>query len=145
MYTGRGEYMKHNQNNQPLAKALRKNMTPWERKLWFCFLKDYPIRFQRQKCIDDFIVDFYCFKAKLVIELDGSGHYEKSAEKKDQRRTEILGTYGLKVIRFSNLDIDNNFYGVCTVIDQEVKERVLLPPPLQGTPLINAGGKETEQ
>jgi very-short-patch-repair endonuclease len=99
-------------------------MTPWERKLWYMFLKDYPIRFQRQKCIDDFIVDFYCFQAKLVIELDGGGHYEPEVMHHDQRRTEKLEAYGLKVLRFCNKDIDQNFYGVCTVIDEEVKKKI---------------------
>ena len=113
--------MKHNPDNHIKAKNLRQNMTPWERKLWHCFLKNYPIRFQRQKCIDEYIVDCYCFQAKLVVELDGSGHYEPAAVIKDQKRTEILNQYGLKVIRFCNLDIDRNFYGVCTVIDEEVK------------------------
>ena len=116
--------MKHNPKNEERARVLRKNMTPWERKLWYCFLKDYPVRFQRQKCIDAFIADFYCFKAKLVIELDGGGHYYEDSKKKDDFRTKIIENYGLKVIRFCNLDIDNNFYGVCTVIDKEVKERM---------------------
>ena len=116
--------MYHNTNNKPLAKTLRQNMTPWERKLWHCFLKEYPVRFQRQKCIDQYIVDFYCFKAKLVVELDGGGHYDPITEEKDQKRTEILQKYGLKVIRFCNTDIDKNFYGVCTVIDEEVKGRI---------------------
>ena len=116
--------MKHNPNNKPLAKALRKNMTPWERKLWYCFLKDYPIRFQRQKCIDSFIVDFYCFQAKLVIELDGGGHYDPKTQEEDENRTKIIEKYGLKVIRFCNTDIDKNFYGVCTVIENEVKGRL---------------------
>ena len=117
--------MKHNYDNHGFARQLRKNMTPWERKLWYCFLKDYPIRFQRQKCIDNYIVDFYCFQAKLVVELDGGGHYESDAKQKDATRTNIIEQYGLKVIRFCNTDIDKNFYGVCTVIDQEVKNRVL--------------------
>jgi len=116
--------MKHNPKNKPLAKQLRKDMTPWERKLWYCFLKEYPVRFQRQKCIDQYIVDFYCFRAKLVVELDGSGHYEPDAEQKDSERTAKLEQYGLKVIRFSNLDVDNHFYAVCTVIDEEVKKRM---------------------
>ena len=119
--------MKHNPNNKPLAKALRKEMTPWERKLWYCFLKDYPVRFQRQKCIDHFIVDFYCFQGKLIIELDGGGHYEPNKVKADDKRTRILESYGLKVIRFCNTDIDKNFYGVCTVIDQEVRSRTTPP------------------
>ena len=99
-------------------------MTPWEKKLWYCFLKDYPARFQRQKYIDQFIVDFYCFKAKLVIELDGGGHYDPVSEKKDCDRTKVLERYGLKVVRFCNTDIDKNFYSVCTVIDDEVKKRI---------------------
>ena len=99
-------------------------MTPWERKLWYCFLKEYPVRFQRQKCIDQYIVDFYCFRAKLVIELDGGGHYTTESMKKDQYRTKILENNGLKVIRFCNTDIDKNFYGVCTVIDNYVKQRI---------------------
>ena len=116
-----GGVMNHNQNTQPLAKALRKNMTPWERKLWYCFLRTYPVRFQRQKCIGNYIVDFYCFQAKLVVELDGSGHYDPIAEEKDRKRTEELEKFGLKVIRFNNLEVDNDFYGVCTVIDEAVQ------------------------
>jgi len=116
--------MYHNPNNKTFAKELRKNMTPWERKLWYCFLKTYPVRFQRQKCIDNYIVDFYCFKAKLIVELDGGGHYDPVAEKKDHQRTTVLEGYGLKVIRFCNLDIDRHFYEVCTVIDDEVKKRI---------------------
>ena len=116
--------MEHNSKNKPLAKELRKNMTPWERKLWYCFLRAYPVRFQRQKCIDNYIVDFYCFHAKLIVELDGGGHYNPISKKKDDHRTKILEQYGLEVIRFCNTDIDNNFYGVCTVIDEEVKKRI---------------------
>ena len=104
-------------------------MTPWERKLWYCFLRTYPIRFQRQKCIDQYIVDFYCFCAGLVIELDGGGHYEPDAVEKDRKRTEVLESYGLKVLRFCNKDIDENFYGVCTVIDQAVKKYQTNTPP----------------
>ena len=70
------------------------------------------------------IVDFYCFRAKLVIELDGGGHYHSESQKKDQIRTRVLENYGLHVLRFCNLDIDKNFYGVCTIIDNEVKRRI---------------------
>ena len=115
--------MKHEKNNEKYARTLRKEMTPWERKLWYLFLKSYPVRFQRQKCIDHYIVDFYCFRAKLVIELDGGGHYEPLAEKYDEDRTKVLEQYGLKVLRFCNTDIDKNFYSVCSVIDTEVKKR----------------------
>ena len=116
--------IRYDSTNVKRAKQLRKDMTPWERKLWFLFLKDYPIRFQRQKCIDNYIVDFYCFQAKIVVELDGGGHYDPEAEKYDQHRTKVLENYGLKVLRFCNTDIDKNFYGVCTVIDNEVKARM---------------------
>ena len=107
----------YNQDNIPLAKELRKNMTPWERKLWYEFLRDYPVRFQRQKAIGAYIADFYCAKAKLVIELDGGGHYSADQAEKDARRTNDLQQQGLKVIRFSNLDIDRDFYSVCEHID----------------------------
>ena len=116
-------YMKpYNKANIPLAKTLRKNMTPWERKLWYEFLRDYPLRFQRQKSIGDYIVDFYCAKAKLAVELDGGGHYTETQVEKDAERTKELETMGLTVLRISNLDIDRNFEGVCEYIDLNVKE-----------------------
>ncbi len=92
--------MKHEKKNEIYARELRKEMTPWERKLWYRFLRDYPIRFQRQKCIDNYIVDFYCFRGKLVIELDGGGHYNPESQEKDAMRTKKLEEYGL--ILFSN-------------------------------------------
>ena len=112
----------YNKSNIPLAKTLRKNMTPWERKLWYEFLRNYPIRFQRQKAIGDYIVDFYCAKARLVIELDGGGHYTNEQIEKDNIRTKELKCMNLTVIRICNLDIDRNFYGVCENIDLAVKK-----------------------
>jgi very-short-patch-repair endonuclease len=112
----------YNKANISLAKELRKNMTPWERKLWYEFLRTYPVRFYRQKAIDDYIVDFYCAKAQLVIELDGGGHYQSEQIVKDAKRTEDLETQKLSVLRISNLDIDRNFAGVCEAIDLKVKE-----------------------
>ena len=117
--------MYYNEKNVDYARKLRKEMTPWERKLWHCFLKNYPLRFQRQKPIGSFIVDFYCAKARLIIELDGGGHYSPDAQKSDLMRTQELEKAGQKILRFCNLDIDKNFYSVCTVIDREVKERAL--------------------
>ena len=111
----------YNKSNIPLAKNLRKNMTPWERKLWYECLRNYPIRFQRQKAIGKFIADFYCAKAKLIIELDGGGHYTEEQSKNDELRTKYLNNMGLKVLRICNLDIDKNFYGVCEHIDRVVK------------------------
>ena len=106
------------------SRMLRKNMTVQESKLWHIYLKDYPIKFYRQRVVDNFIVDFYCSKAKLIIELDGSQHYTVDGKKHDEVRTEILEKYGLKVIRFTNMDIDENLYGVCEMIDNEVKMRI---------------------
>ncbi len=118
---GRRDMKPYNRDNIPLAKQLRKNMTPWERKLWYEFLKEYPIRFQRQKAIGDYIADFYCAKAKLVIELDGGGYYSTDQTEKDARRTSDLQRQGVEVLRVSNLDIDRNFYGVCEHIDLVVR------------------------
>lgn len=112
----------YNKKNIILAKNLRKNMTPWERKLWYLFLRNYPIRFQRQKAIGNFIVDFYCAKARLVIELDGGGHYIKKQQIKDKLRTERLEEFDLTVIRICNIDIDKNFRGVCEQINIIVKK-----------------------
>ena len=118
-----GEKMKeYNKANIPFAKALRKNMTPWERKLWYEYLRDYPVRFQRQKAIGNYIVDFYCAKAQLVIELDGGGHYTPEQAKKDNLRTKELEAMNLNVLRICNLDIDQNFRGVCEYIDIVVKK-----------------------
>ena len=110
-------------NNELIAhaKELRKNMTPWERKLWYLFLRDYPVRFQRQKVIGYYIADFYCHKAKIVIELDGSQHYDAEQAEYDAERTEYLEGCGLTVLRFSNLDIDKNFDSVCEYIDLQLK------------------------
>ena len=114
----------YNKENIPLAKYLRKNMTPWERKLWYTFLKNYPVCFQRQKAIGNYIVDFYCKTAKLVVELDGSQHYEPSELAYDARRTQYLNDLGLKVLRFTNTDIKTNLVGVCEAIDLAVKNRL---------------------
>lgn len=111
----------YNKANIPLAKALRKNMTPWERKLWYEFLREYPIRFQRQKAIGNYIADFYCAKARLIVELDGGGHYTAEQMEKDEVRTTELGEMNLKVLKICNLDIDRNFSGVCEYIDLTVK------------------------
>ena len=111
----------YEKSNITLAKNLRKNMTPLERKLWYEFLNTYPIRFQRQKAIGNYIVDFYCAKARLVVELDGSQHYDKSALNKDRIRTERLEDFNLTVVRIPNNEIDENFYGVCEYIDNYVK------------------------
>ena len=88
-------------------------------------MKDYPVRFQRQKVIGNFIVDFYCHKARLIIELDGSGHFLEQQMDYDDKRTEFLKKNNLKVLRFTNLETDKEFYEVCKIIDKEVKDRII--------------------
>ena len=113
---------KHNQELTYNAKLLRKNMTKEERHLWYDFLKNYPVRFLRQKVIDSYIVDFYCAQAGLVIELDGSQHYEEAALLYDKVRTEQIENRNLTVLRIPNNEISKNFSGVCEYIDHIVKE-----------------------
>ena len=116
---------KHNKELTPLAKQLRREMTKEERHLWYDFLRTYPVRFSRQKVLGKYIVDFYCAKAKLVIELDGSQHYEADKSKKDAERTAFLDRYGLYVIRIPNHEVNENFEGVCAYIDAPVRRQSL--------------------
>ena len=102
------------------AKQLRKDATKQENHLWYDYLKDYPFRFQRQKAIGNYIVDFYCHRAKLAVELDGSQHYEEDALQYDIQRTEFLNSLGITVLRILNVDIDKNFEGACMEIDKTV-------------------------
>ena len=106
------------------ARKLRKNMTKQERHLWHDFLRSYPVHFYRQRAIDRFIVDFYCAKARFVIELDGSRHHTVEGMEYDRLRTEILEKYHLEVLRFTNLEVDRKFDAVCRKIDRKVKEVV---------------------
>ena len=112
---------KHNPNLTKNAKILRKNMTKEERHLWYDFLRDYPVRFLRQKVIDNYIVDFYCASAKLIIELDGSQHYESGGLRKERIRTEHLEERSLTVIRIPKNEVMQNFRGVCEYIDHYVQ------------------------
>ena len=113
---------KHNKQLVPLAKSLRKEMTKEERHLWYDFLKGYPVRFSRQKVLGKYIADFYSAEAKIVIELDGSQHYQEGNLETDQERTEFLEKYGLKVIRIANNEVNRNFQVVCELIDKEVRQ-----------------------
>ena len=113
----------HSRNGDLLhnARSLRKSMTREERRLWFDFLRGYPVRFRRQEIFGNYIADFYCPDARLVIELDGSQHYEEKAVKYDKERTAFLNACGIEVIRFSNLDVARNFEGICQDIDAIVR------------------------
>ena len=118
---------RHNPKLTDNARNLRKNMTKEEKHLWYDFLKEYPVRFLRQKVIDDYIADLYCHKAKLVIELDGSQHYSKDGLLKDKIRTEQIEKRCLTVIRIPNGEINHNFEGICRFIDEFVKESLRQP------------------
>ena len=117
-------YTGHNSDLTVRARELRKTMTPQERRLWFDYLRYYPIKFYRQRTIDRCIADFYCSRAKLVIEVDGSQHLTSEGLAYDRERTDILNAYGISVLRFSNTQIDRNFNSVCTEIDQVVRDRI---------------------
>lgn len=95
------------------ARSLRKGMTKEERHLWYDFLRYCRPRFRRQEIISNYIIDFFCHDAKLAIELDGSQHCEPEALAYDQKRTQHLQSLGITVVRYSNLDVQNNFEGVC--------------------------------
>ena len=114
----------HNPGLDANAKQLRRNMTKEERHLWYDFLKAYPVQFKRQQPIGNYIVDFYCFKAKLIMELDGSQHCEPEILEYDRRRTAFLEERGYLVLRYSNMDVMRNFAGVCENIDRAVFDRI---------------------
>ena len=116
--------MKHDEKLLRNSQELRRNMTKEERHLWYDFLRTYPVQFKRQYPVGNYIVDFYCDKAKLVIELDGSQHCEPEAAAYDRKRTAFLCGKGLYVLRFSNLDVMRQFAGVCEAVDMAVRGRV---------------------
>ncbi|MBQ3367605.1 endonuclease domain-containing protein [bacterium] len=109
------------------ARILRKDMTPQEKHLWFDFLRHYPVKIYKQKIINDFIADFYCAKAMLIIELDGNQHYTEDGLAHDAERTNVLNALGFLVIRFPNSEIDNNFSSVCNQIDNIIQTRIKVP------------------
>jgi len=113
-------FIPYNKKLIPAARSLRKEMTPQEKHLWYKFLRNYPIKFYRQKIIKNFIVDFYCSQAKLIIELDGSQHYTEQGIAHDKERTIILESLNLRIVRFSNADIDKKFKSVCKIIHEAV-------------------------
>ncbi|MBP3330102.1 MAG: DUF559 domain-containing protein [Clostridia bacterium] len=113
---------KHNKNLVSNARTLRKNMTKEERHLWYDFLRNHSARFTRQKILGKYIADFYSPSAKIVIELDGSQHYDEVQKQKDAERTKYLEGYGLRIIRIPNNEVNQNFLGICEYIDEIVKQ-----------------------
>ncbi len=108
----------------PQARALRRNMTPQEAKLWYQFLRNYPVKIYKQRIIESFIVDFYCSKAQLVIEVDGTQHFSEQGQTYDRERSAILAQYYLQVLRFSNAEVDFHFDSVCEKIHQTIQSRL---------------------
>ena len=109
------------------ARRLRREMTSHERKLWYLFLRKHPAKVYKQRIIGRYIVDFYCASAKLVIELDGSQHYELPGIEYDRERSAFLEGLGFEVLRFSNYDVDRCFESVCAQIDLVIQRRLSCP------------------
>ena len=107
-----------------LAGDLRHNMTRVEKLLWKQ-LRNRKIdgfRFRRQHPVDEFIVDFFCYEANLVIELDGESHLDPAQSERDIERTRILNRHGLKVIRFKNEEVENMMKNMIIQIKKELME-----------------------
>ena len=102
-----------NQNNLTNARSLRKNMTPQERHLWYDFLRYCKPRFRRQELLGSYIADFFCYEAKLIVEVDGSQHFTPEKIAADNMRTAYFRALGLKVLRVDNGQVNKNFSGVC--------------------------------
>ncbi len=119
--TDKPKFIPYRNNLKTKARELRANMTEPERKLWFQFLRDFPHPVLRQKPIADFIVDFYCAHIELAIEVDGDSHFEEDAMTYDAKRTQALEKLGLRVLRFTNREVMEEFETVCERILQEAK------------------------
>ena len=113
---------KHNKMLTENAKILRNNMTKEEKHLWYDYLRKCPVRFSRQKVLGKYIADFYSAEAKIVIELDGAQHFEKENRIYDEKRTEFLEQYDLKIIRIPNGEINTNFEGISRYLDKQIEQ-----------------------
>src|SRR5918996_709275 len=113
-------FLRYRRDLRPRARDLRRDPTPAERKLWFEFLSGHVEKFTRQKPLGAYIADFYCARHRLVIELDGDSHFTHAGERYDERRTEILAAQDIRVIRFTNAEVLQNFEAVCARIEEEL-------------------------
>ena len=113
----------YDQRMRKRVQELRHKMTPMEKKLWYSFLRTYPVKMYKQRPIRTFVADFYCPLARLVIELDGSQHYTEQGKAYDEERSSIMEGYGVEVLRFTNLEVDREFDAVCERIDARIKQR----------------------
>jgi len=108
----------YNKELKKLSRELRKNPTPAEKKIWHECLREFKYNVARQKPIGRYIVDFYCARLKLIIEIDGESHYTEEGKEKDEGRRKIFKKMGLREIRFINSEIMNNIGGVWEVINR---------------------------
>jgi very-short-patch-repair endonuclease len=122
MFTKSKKFLPYNNKLNGRARELRDNMTLAEKKLWYEFLRNHEYIFLRQKPIDNYIVDFFCPKLKLVIEIDGETHITEEDKKYDEKRTRILEKYGLKILRFWNDDVLNGVDIIGEIIDNEIRK-----------------------
>ena len=110
----------YNQKLKDNSQELRRNMTKEEKHLWYDFLKALPVTVKRQKIIGNYIVDFYIASKKIIIELDGSQHFEEKNKRCDTVRDKALINLGFTVLRYSNYDVNTNFDGVCEDIKKYI-------------------------
>lgn len=108
------------------ARELRQPLTPQEARLWQHLRRKqlFGLKFRRQHPIYRFILDFFCYDHKLAVEIDGHSHAEPTQQAYDQARTEWLGQRGIRVIRFSNNDVETNLEGVLQEIARQCGVRV---------------------
>ncbi|MGQ0651077.1 MAG: endonuclease domain-containing protein [Betaproteobacteria bacterium] len=114
-------FLPYRRTLKPCAQRLRRDQTPAEKKLWYEFLCLQPEKFTRQKPLGPYIADFYCAARRLVIELDGDSHFTSKGQSSDQTRTELLALLGIRIIRFTNLEIAESFEGVCEQISTALR------------------------
>ena len=114
----------YNAKLTPYASNLRKAMTKEERHLWYDCLKLLPVTVHRQKVLGNYIVDFYIASGKIVIELDGSQHYQQDNRRKDALRDAYLESLGCQVLRYANSDVNLRFESVCEDIYNHIKEKI---------------------
>jgi very-short-patch-repair endonuclease len=126
-----GSNLPYNRRLIERARQLRRHMTPAESRLWYRFLQTFEYPVLRQRPIDHYIVDFYCARLKLVIEIDGETHYTEDGKVYDEKRTQVLEGYGLRVLRFTNEEVERNLESVCQRI-LEVAQESPPTPPCQG-------------
>ena len=121
-------FVQRNRNLINAAKQLRKNMTKQERHLWYDFLRSYPVKIYKQRSIRNYIVDFYCAAAGIVIEIDGKQHQIDEIYENDTVRDSVLNELGIDVLRFTNKEVDEHFENVCSEIDRVIMLKIGSPP-----------------